>query len=160
MLVLAVVRKVAETNFNLHIIFKAIYIHIILFKLTGDFSFLMPILGLLKGCGSCNPCPICTIVQTRKGTEQKQWLESDEVNLHTIGRLYEDYACWVMEGKKLSAVATHKLNSVCGSPLLPITKGRTYDIYLLTIVVDGPLHLFLSMNEIINCVDKNTYAKL
>ena len=61
-LVLTIVRKVAEIHYNLQIIFEAISIQSIPFKLTGDFSFLMPILGLIKGCGSCNPSPFCTKV--------------------------------------------------------------------------------------------------
>ena len=63
----------------------------------------MPILGLIKGCGSCNPCPFCTIVQTKKGSDKKQWLESDKVVLRTLGGIYEDYAGWAMDGEKFTA---------------------------------------------------------
>ena len=71
-LVLTIVRKVAEIHYNLHIIFEAISSQSIPFKLAGDISFLMPILGLIKGCRSCNCSPFCTKVQTKKGSEKKQ----------------------------------------------------------------------------------------
>ena len=69
-LVLAIVRKVAEIHYNLQTIFEAISIQSIPFKLAGDFSFIITILGLIKGCGSCNPSPFCTKVQTKKGSEK------------------------------------------------------------------------------------------
>ena len=58
-LLLAVVHKVQENGYNLETIFNAVNINRLKIKLTGDFAFLMPSLGLLKGCASCNPCPLC-----------------------------------------------------------------------------------------------------
>ena len=59
MMLLAVVHKVPENHHNLSIIFDVVGVNQIPFKLTGDFAFLMPILGLIKGCAASNLCPIC-----------------------------------------------------------------------------------------------------
>ena len=67
MFLLAVVRKVPESHYNISIIFEAIGIDSIPLKLTGDFAFVMPILGCVKGCGSCNPRPLCDIKRTKQG---------------------------------------------------------------------------------------------
>ena len=67
MILLAVVNKVPESRYNIDLIFDAIKIESISFKLTGDFAFLMPILGLIKGCSGTNPCPLCTQQKTTRG---------------------------------------------------------------------------------------------
>ena len=55
LLILAIVRKVPESACNLQIIFDAIKLNKLQFKLTGDFSFFMPCIGLLKA--GPNICP-------------------------------------------------------------------------------------------------------
>ena len=73
MLLLAVVDKVPESHHNMSIIFNAIGISKILFKLTGDFAFVMPILGCFKGCAATNPCPICDQLKTKEGGMGSRW---------------------------------------------------------------------------------------
>ena len=45
LLILALVHKVPETGFNLDLIFTACKIHLLNFKITGDFAFLLPCLA-------------------------------------------------------------------------------------------------------------------
>ena len=59
--------KVQENAYNLETIFKAIKLEELNYRLTGDFAFFMPSLGLLKGCGSSNPCPLCDQERTKEG---------------------------------------------------------------------------------------------
>ena len=72
LLILAIVSKVQENAYNLDTIFNAINLNQLQFKLTGDFSFFMPCLGLLKGCGSCNPCPLCDQERSKEGGQGAQ----------------------------------------------------------------------------------------
>ena len=59
MQLLAPVLKIPESHYNLNILFNAIGLDKFPFKLTGDFAFQMPVYGLVKGCCSTNPCPLC-----------------------------------------------------------------------------------------------------
>ena len=120
----------------------------------------MPILGCIKGCGSCNPCPICDIKRTKEGRTKAEWLDKEQVNLLTLGSLYENYTGWVIEGEKQSAVGTSKWKCVSAPPLIPFSQGRKYDDLILTIVVPGPLHLFLSFNEIVNYLEQTQWPQV
>ena len=162
MILLAIVHKIPENHHNLSIIFEAIKLENIPFKLTGDFAFLMPILGLVKGCGGSNPCPLCNQRKTTQGGAGSHWVgeEEAEISLRTLGSLYSNYAGWVADGEKYSAEGTRKWDSVCGSPLLTLTAGRKYTDYLLDLIVPGPLHLFLSLNEIINFLEKTLWPEV
>ena len=42
-------------------------------------------------------------------------------------------------------------------PLIPFSQGRKYDDFILTIVVPGPLHLFLSLNEIVDYLEQTQW---
>ena len=159
-LILAVAHNMPENHHNLKIIFDATKLYQIPFKLTGDFALIMPILGLIKGCGSCNPCPICDQERTKQGTNVLRWVEEKEISLRTLGGQYADYAGWVMDGEKISAAGTKKWRSVCGTPLLQMTEGRQYEDLVLSLIVPGPLHLFLSFNEIINFMEKTVWPEI
>ena len=87
-------------------------------------------------------------------------METEEVNLCTLGSLYSNVTGWVVGGEKLSAVTTSKWRSVCGSPLLSITQGRNYSDFILSLLGPGPLHLFLSFNEIINFLKKTLWPEV
>ena len=160
MFLLAVVRKVPESHHNLAIIFEAIGLDNIPFKLTGDFAFVMPLLGCVKGCGSCNPCPLCDIRRTKEGGVKARWLEGDDVNLRTLGSLYSNYGGWVLDGEKESASGTSKWKSVCATPLISMTEGRRYEDFLMNLLVPGPLHLYLSLNKIINFLEKTHWPEV
>ena len=84
LLIFALVHKVPETGFNLDLIFTACKIHLLNFKITGDFAFLLPCFGLLKGCSSCNPCSLCDMPRSKEGVTTS-WVKEGEVNLWTIG---------------------------------------------------------------------------
>ena len=158
MILLAVVNKVPESHFNIDLIFKSINIESISFKLTGDFAFLMPILGLIKGCGGTNPCPLCTQQKTTRGGQGSRWIERPEDCLRTMESLFTNYAGWVMSGEKMSASMTKMWDGVCCTPLLPFHHGA--ETRVLDILVPGPLHLFLSLNEVINFLERTQWPEL
>ena len=58
LLVLALVQGIPESNHNLRIIFSAVSLQEIKYRITGDLHFLMPVLGLMS-TSSSNPCPFC-----------------------------------------------------------------------------------------------------
>ena len=66
-LLVATCLKIQENHYNISAIFKALQLDLIRFKFTGNFAFIMPICGLVKGCGSCNPCKV--------GMGMARWLE-------------------------------------------------------------------------------------
>ena len=161
MMLLPVVYKVPENHHNLSIIFDVVGVNQIPFKLTVDFAFLMPILGLIKGCAASNPCPICDQRKTTAGGGGPRWVGDDtDISLQTLGSLYSNYAGWVTEGEKTTAAATRKWKSVCGSPLLSMSQGRLYTDFILKMLVPGPLHLFLSWNEIVNFLEKTLWPDI
>ena len=137
-LLLAVVHKVQENGYNLETIFNAVNINRLKFKLTGDFAFLMPSLGLLKGCASCNPCPLCDQERSKEGRSRAMWDKSGG-NLRTLGSLLDNYMTWTLEGEKNSAAQTKRFKSVTG-PLLVFGEEDTHDMLVLDKVVPGPLH--------------------
>ena len=85
LLLVAIAHKVPENHHNLQILFEAIQIGSFPCKITGDFAIITPWLGLVKGCGGSNPCPICDIRRTKEGQAagQARWMEELEVNLQT-----------------------------------------------------------------------------
>ena len=89
LLVLAVVQGVPESNHNLDIIFSAVSIQLLRFKLTGDLHFIMPCLGCMSNSSS-NPCPFCPLVRSNVGGVLR-W-EEKEVELRTMGDLHTDYS--------------------------------------------------------------------
>ena len=159
MLLLAVVHKIPESYNNLKVIFSSIGLSRISFRLTGDFAFLMPILGLSKGCAGTNPCPLCDQRKTTAGGARSRWIETEEDSLRTLGSLHSNYESWVTSGEKISAVETMKWKGVCSLPLLPISEeqGRGKAMRILDVIVPGPLHLFLSFNEIVNYLKKTQW---
>ena len=158
MILLAVVNKVPESHYNIDLIFDAIKIQSISFKLTGDFAFLMPILGLIKGCGGTNPCPLCTQQKTTRGGQGSRWVERPEDCLRTMESLFTNNAGWVMSGEKMSSAMTKMWDGVCGTPLLPFHHGA--ETRVLDFLVPGPLHLFLSLNEVINFLERTQWPEL
>ena len=155
MLLLAVVHKVPESHQNLRIIFDAIGLDKFPFKMTGDFAFQMPVYGLVKGCSGTSPCPLCDQLRTKVGGSVPRWVGVPR--LRTLGDQYKNFAGWIKDGEKQSASATAKWKGVCGSPLLPVCQGRSQDNELLALTVPGPLHLFLSFNEILNFLEKKRW---
>ena len=120
------VHKVQENGYNLETIFNAVNINRLKFKLTGDFAFLMPSLGLLKGCASCNPCPICDQERSKEGRSRAMWDKSGG-NLRTLGSLLDNYMTWTLKGENDSAVQTKRFKSVIG-PLLVFGVEETHDL--------------------------------
>ena len=108
LLVLAIVQKVNENSYNLETIFRAIKLDQLKFRVTGDFSFLMPCLGLLKGCGSGNPCPLCDQERSKCGGGAAKWVEGAKVNLRSFGSLISKNGEWVLEGKNSQAIKTKR----------------------------------------------------
>ena len=157
--ILAVVYKVQENGYNLDTILKAIKIDQLKFKLTGDFAFFMPCLGLLKGCGSSNPCPICDQERSKEGGDGAKWVDQADVNLRTFGSLCGNFLSWTMEGERSEAVHTKKWKSVTG-PVLIMGVGDTHETLVLDKLVPGPLHLYLSANELINHCEKKCWPEL
>ena len=160
MILLAVIPKVPESHHNLSLIFTAIGLNRIPFMLTGDFAFMMPILGLVKGCGGTNPCPLCDQRKTTTGGQGSRWVEG-EVDLRTLGSLHTNFVGW-SERRGTSAAATMRWKGVCGEPLLEISEaeGRGPDVWLLILIVPAPLHLYLSYNELINFLQKTMWPEV
>ena len=158
MILLAVVHQIPEKYSNLSTLFDACQLNTIPFDLTGDFSFLMPIFGLNKGCGGSNPCPICVMRKTTAGGQGSRWV--GETHHRTLGSLYTNYAGWVFDGMDSSAAGTRKWESVCESPLISIGQGRKLEDLILKGLIPGPLHLFLSWNEIVNFLEKTDWPEI
>ena len=141
-IMLAVVKKVPESYYNLGIIFDSIGLNRIPFKLTGDFAFIMPITGCAKACGGTNPCSLYDQEKTTAGGQGSRWVEG-EVHLQTLGSLSTNYGAWMAEGEKMLAAATRKRKGVCASPLHDMSEaqGRGFDVCLLDLIVPATLHL-------------------
>jgi hypothetical protein len=154
MFLVAAVKTVAESHFNLKVLLDAIQSESFPYQLTGDFAFFMPIIGCKKGCSSCNPCPLCDIRRTKVGGGKARWVDEEDVCLRALGDQFSNFAGWVMEGEKQSAAATSRWKSVCGEPLLAMTQGRSPATLILHIIVPGPLHLYLAVNEVFNHAEK------
>ena len=82
------------------------------------------------------------------------------VNLRTWGDLWTGSAGWYLEGQQQSAEATRKWASVCAPPLLPLGHGRLWSSFVLADVIPGPLHLFLSFNEVSNFAEKTVWPDI
>ena len=129
MMILAIVHKVKETAYNLEAIFNAVGLCKLEFRLTGDFAFLMPCSGLIKGCSSTNPCPLCDRERTKEGGGQARWLESD-VSLRSFGSLFTNFGGWVMEGEKPQAASSRKWKGVTG-PVMVMGEGDTMSTLII-----------------------------
>ena len=48
---------------------------------------------------------------------------------------------------------------MCSPPLIPVSEehGWGSDVQILNVIVPGPLHLFLSLNEVINYLEKTQW---
>ena len=123
---------------------------------TGDFTFLMPIFGLTKGCAWTNPCPNCDQRKTKASGSGSRWIETEDVSLRTLGSPHSNYNSWLFSGEKMLAVETRKWKGVCSLPLLPVSEehGWGHNVQILNLIVPGPLHLFLSLNKVINYLEK------
>ena len=154
MLLLAVVRTTTESHHNLQILLDAINANSFPYKLTGDFAFLLPIVGCTKGCSSCNPCPMCDAWRTKEGGTKPRWVDPEKASLRTLGNQFDHFNGWVADGSKTSAAATRKWKSVCGKPLIPLAQGRKESDLILMLVIPGPLHIYLSFNEIVNYAEQ------
>ena len=159
LLVLAIVQKVNENSYNLETILGAIKIDQLKFRVTGDFSFFMPCLGLLKGCGSGNPCPLCDQERSKCGGGAAKWVEGADVNLRSFGSLMYNYAGWVLEGEHSQAIKTKRWKSVTG-PVLIMGVDDMPETFILDKLIPGPLHLYLSLNEVLNYCEKNCWPEL
>ena len=113
-LLLAVVHKVQENAYNLEMIFNVLKINQLEYKLTGDFAFFMPLFGLVKGCSSCNPCPLCDQERSKVGGGGAKWVTGGDINLRSFGSLLGNYLAWTLEGERVEAVHTKKWKSVTG----------------------------------------------
>ena len=157
-LILAIVRKVPESHHNLQLIFEAVKLSQLQFKLTGDFSFFMPCFGL-KGCSSANPCPVCDQGRSKVGGIKARWVEEEEVSLRSFGSLHHNFTRWVMEGSKTSAPKTRKWKSVTAEVLVK-GQGDTDELLILDKIIPGPLHLYLSINEVINFCENHDWKEI
>ena len=81
------------------------------------------------------------------------------MNLRTIGSLHTNYAGWVLEGSQESAARTKIWKSVTG-PVLVVEVGDKFNTILLDKVIPGPLHLFLSFNELVNFSEKKIWPEI
>ena len=78
-------------------------------------------------------------------------LDGTNTNLRTFGSLLGNYAAWPLDGERTEAAQTKKWKSVTG-PVLVMGQGDKQATFILDKVVPGPLHLYLSVNEMIkNC---------
>lgn len=159
MLPLAVVHKVKENAHNLETIFNALNINTLEYRLTGDFAFFMPLFGLIKGCASCNPCPLCDQERSKKGNEVAKWVEESDINLRSFGSLLGNFYGWQMEGGRPQAIHSRKWKSVVGQVMV-MGVGDTADTLVLDKLIPGPLHLYLAVNDIINHCEKTCWEDL
>lgn len=136
--------------------FRSVNIGALNFRLTGDFHFLMPSLGLMS-CSSSNPCPFCCRARTTVGGV-KRW-EEGEVEPRTMGNLNANYLAWVMEGEVQTTTQTKKWKSVT-SPLLVEGEGDTWDMLVIDKVVPGSLHLYLATNDVFNHMEKHCWREV
>ena len=123
LLLLDIVHKVPETAYNLKMIFDALNLQGLEYKLTGDFAFFMPLLGLLKGCGSCNPCPLCDQERCKVGGDGAKWVDHQYINLCSMGSLLGNFASWAMEGEREEAKS--HLNLLASTMAMSITLLAT-----------------------------------
>ena len=158
MLILAIVRKIPENAHNLQLIFAALKLCELHFKLTGDFSFFMPCFGLCKGCGAANPCPLCDQERSKVGGGKARWVEG-EVSLRSFQSLCQNHLGWVKGGRKSSAAQTKKWKSVTGEVLVK-GAGDTEDMLIMDKIIPGPLHLYLSANEVINFCEGSDWKEI
>ena len=158
MLILAIVRKIPENAHNLQLIFAALKLCELHFKLTGDFSFFMPCFGLCKGCGAANPCPLCDQERSKVGGGKARWVEG-EVSLRSFQSLCQNHQGWVEGGRKSSAAQTKKWKSVTGEVLVK-GAGDTEDMLIMDKIIPGPLHLYLSANEVINFCEGSDWKEI
>ena len=159
MIPLAVVHKVTENAHNLETIFNALNINNLEYRLTGDFAFFMPLFGLLKGCSSCNPCPICDQERSKEGGDGAKWVESSDVNLRSFGSLLGNFYGWLVEGERVQASHTKKWKSVTGQVMV-MGEGDNSDTLVLDKLIPGPLHMYLAVNDIINHCEKTCWEDL
>ena len=144
-LILALVQGIPETNFNLDIVFQAIGLRFLTYKITGDLHFCMPSFGLMP-CSSSNPCLFCPRSRTKKGGVFK-WEDGDIQN-RTLGSLHQNYAGWHMEGEVEKTAQTRKWKSVT-NPVLVEGVGDTWETSVLEKSVPGSLHLLLAANDLL-----------
>ena len=74
--------------------------------------------------------------------------------LSSFQLLLDNYMTWTLEGENNSAVQTKRFNKSVTGPLLVFGVEDTHDMLVLDKVVPGPLHLYLSCNEVINHCEK------
>ena len=66
---------------------------------------------------------------------------------------------WTLEGENDSESRTKRFKSVTG-PLLVFGVEDTHDMLILDKVVPGPLHLYLSFNEVNNHCEKTCWLEV
>ena len=160
MLLLAVVQTTTESHHNLQVLLEVIAADTFPYKLTGDFAFLLPFIGCSKGCSSSNPCPMCDVWRSKEGGTKPRWVDPEKASLRTLGDQFSNFDGWVADGSKTSAAATRKWKSVCGKPLMPLAHGRYKTDLILKLVIPGPLHIYLSFNEIVNYAEQTILPQL
>ena len=158
-LILAVVRKVPETAYNLDLIIKMVGLDQIRFTLTGDFAFLLPCFGLVKGCSAANPCLLCDQERSKVGGGKARWVETPEPSLRSFESLLTNYTGWVLEGEQPQAAKTKPWKSVTG-PILVQGVGDTPATLVIDKVVPGPLHIYLAVNEVLNHCEKTVWPEM
>ena len=94
------------------------------FTLTGDFAFLLPCFGLVKGCSGANPCLLCDQERSKVGGGKARWVETPEPSLRSFESLLTNYTGLVLEGEKPQAAKTKPWKSVTG-PVLVHGVGDT-----------------------------------
>ena len=60
-------------------------------RYRGDFAFLLPIVGCVKGCGSSNTCPMCNAWCTKEGGTKHQWVDMEKASLRTLRDQFTNY---------------------------------------------------------------------
>ena len=141
-LLLCVVKGVPESMENLGLLFSYVDLSGLKFTITGDFKFLMPWFGLL-GCGSTHPCLYCNI-ERRKGV----WIEKEDHQLRTLGRIESMTAAWVENGSKKTTASTSKFESCVGT-VAAWGEGDMPDTTVLDKCAPPSVHCLLALNSIL-----------
>ena len=125
-------------------------------KISSFWTYIWP---CLKGCSSCNPCPLCDQERTKVGGKKAQWVEEREIKLRSFGSLQYNFTGWVLEGMKQAAAQNKKWKSVTGEVIIR-GVGDTDDMLIIDKIIPGPLHLYLSVNEVINYCESKSWPEI
>ena len=102
---------------------------------------------------------VCDQERSKVGGGGAKWVTGGDINLRSFGSLLGNYLAWTLEGERVEAVHTKKWKSVTGQVMVMGEKD-TADTLVMDKLIPGPLHLYLSVNDILNHCEKTCWEDL